>query len=311
MRMSSMKLRVPALLSSISLLALLALAPAPAAAQDPENVDEATAYQLWFLANGAGETDKALELAKEYVKKYPKGEHADYLAKWAQSAQATAFNEALKAKDMKKVLELGEQRLAEDPNDLNYLLQLAINLRKDDAFAKEAEEYGARAIAAIEQGKTPAGADPAKWKKDDILAGLHHGMGLLASKAGKADEALAHFQQSSKLDPDNAALSAYNALLSASIHKDRYDAAVARYKALPEEERSTTEPSEAAKTAVDEANQELDTALDLWAVFLAKGSGQAAFKDMAAKIQSSANELWAYRHPDDAEGFAALVATKK
>jgi hypothetical protein len=297
-------------------IAALFLLPVFAGAQDAE---ETAAYQAWHAANAAKEIPKGYELAKQYVQKYPKGQYAEFLGKWIASARGALFNEALKAKDTKTMLALGQERLAEDPGDLNYLLALALNLRRNALFASPADYTHAAeidtisrsTIAQIEAGKTPAGVDAAKWNKNDALAWLHQNVALIAVKQKQEDEALQRLEQSSKLDPDNASLTAYNAFVCGTLRKERYDGAVARFQALPEAERSGSEPSAAAKAAIDAANQEADATLDCWAKFLALAEGQAAFAEVKPRIEKAAGDLWKYRHPDDPEGLSKLIAAKR
>jgi hypothetical protein len=284
-------------------------------AQEEAALDEIAIYQSWYAANEAKDIAKGYAAARDYLQKFPGGQYAEYLRKWASGARGTLFNQALQAKDMATVLRLGQERLSEDPKDLAYLLSLSLNLRRHELFgsppdythAGEAADFSRRAIALIESGQTPPGADPAKWNRSDALAWLYQNVAVVAARQDEDDEALAAYGKSSELDPGNGSLVAYNSLMSGSIHKGRYDAAAARYQALPEEQRLGPEPGAEAKAAIEEANRHADAAIEQWARFVALAEAQGSYGETREKIAKALVDLWAYRHPDDPEGVAKLI----
>lgn len=277
--------------------------------------DEIAIYQSWHAANEAKDIAAGYAAARDYLQKFPGGQYAEYLKKWASGARGTLFNQAMQAKDMASMLRLGQERLSEDPKDLAYLLSLSLNLRRHELFASppdythasEAADFSRRAIALIDSGQTPPGADPAKWNRSDALAWLHQNVAVVAAKQDKDDEALAAYRKSSELDPDNGSLVAYNSLMSGSIHKSKYDGAVARYQALPEEQRQGAEPSPEAKAVIEEANKHADAAIDEWARFVALAEAQKSYGETREKIAKAVSDLWAYRHPDDPGGVVKLI----
>ncbi len=274
-------------------------------AQGQDAADESSAYTAWYAASQAKEMAKAYELAGQYLAKFPSGQYADFMKKWIGGARGALFNEAIKAKDMDGMLRVGKERLTESPDDLDYLMGMALNLRINELFANpqkathaaEVAELSKRAIDLIEGGKLPTGADPAKWKKDETLAWLYQNQAIVALKQDRDDNALQAFEKSTRLGATNPLIKTYNSLYCVSLRKQKYDAAVARLKALPEAERGDT-PSEAAKAAVAEANREADAAIDCWARFIALAETQKA---------KTASDLFAYRNPQDPEGFRKLV----
>jgi hypothetical protein len=283
-------------------------------AQGQDAADESTAYTAWYAASQAKEVAKACDLAGQYLAKFPSGQYADFLKKWVSGARGALFNEAIKAKDMDAMIRVGKERLAESPDDLDYLLGMALNLRINelfanppkDAHAAEVTELSKRAVDLIEGGKLPTGADPSKWKRDDTLAWLYQNQAIVAMKRDRDDTALQHFEKSTRLAATNPVLKTYNSLYCGSLRKQKYDAAVARFQALPEAERADT-PSEAAKAAIEQANKEADAAIDCWARFVALAEAQNASEDVRARISKTAADLYAYRNPQDPEGFRKLV----
>ena len=306
-----MMIRIQSLLRVL----VVVLVAVPAAAQAPEetNVDEVAAYQAWYLANAAGEAAKATEAARAYIEKFPQGEHAEYLGKWLAGAQWGAFNEAIKKKDMAEMVRLGEARLQQDPKDLAYLYWMSLNLRQNElltsaaaAHHAQAGDFSRRAIDLIAAGGVPAGADPAKWDKDANLAWLHQNLGLVAAKTGQTEAALAAYEASSALAPQDVAIQARNSLGCGSLHKDLYDKAVAAYQALPDAEPAADAPSAAVKEAVDTANRHADAAIECWARFLGV-MGTSGSAELRSRIESTLSALYQYRHPDAPEGYKALV----
>jgi hypothetical protein len=302
--------------TALSLVLALALVPAVAAPQDA--TEEVTAYSSWLAASQAKDAEKALGLANDYLTKFPKGQYAQYLTKWVTATRGALFNQAIASKNVGAMLKLGREHLAAHPDDLDYVLALALNLRRLELFAsppvethaKDTNELSQKAIALIEAGKLPTGASAATWPKNATLAWLTQNVAIVAARQQKTDAALAALAKSSSLDPKNASLGSYNALLCGTLRKSRYDAPVATFKALPEAERGAT-LSANAKAALDDANAQADAAVDCWARFLALSDGQPAFASLRGKIEKTAGELYAYRHPDQPDGLSALVAHQK
>jgi tetratricopeptide (TPR) repeat protein len=284
-----------------------------ARAQDA--VEESVAYHAWYAANEAKDVPKALTLAKEYLAKHPQGQQAEFLTSWVAGARGALFNEAIQKKDMAALVGLGKERLAEDPNDLAYLLSLSMQLRRHELFASppvfthgaEAADFGQRAIALIEAGKTPPGVDPAKWSKNDTVSWLYQNVAAVRYKDGQKDEALAAFTKASALDPDNATLVAYNDLYCGLIHKDRYDDAARRFQALPEAERTAAEASPAVKAALEEVNQHADDAIKSWARFVALAEAKGILAATREQIAKTLGDLWTYRNPEDPDGLKKLI----
>ena len=295
----------------ISILVVL-LAPARPSAAQETSPEEGSAYQAWFAADAAKDQPKAMDAAQAYLDQYPKGKYADYLGKWLTEARGSLFNEAMKKKDMAEMIRIGELQLKRDPKDLTYLYWMALSLRQNELLggkpvhAREAADFSKRAIELIESGAQPAGVDAAKWNKDANLAWLHQNLALLAAEGGNKDDALKEYETASGLAPKDVAIQARGALGCGSIYKDKYDAAVAKYQALPEAERSSASPSPEAKQLIDDANANADKAIDCWARFLAVTKGTAS-EAVRSKMEATLAAMYKYRHPEEPEGYKALV----
>jgi hypothetical protein len=284
------------------------------AAQEAD-IDETVAYTAWYAASQENDVAKAYQAAREYLEKYPSGQYADFLQKWAGQARGALFNQAIQAKDVDAIVRLGRERLAEEPNDLAYLVALALNLRRFELFAAppvfahadDAEEFSRKALDLIDAGQVPAGTDPAQFKKDETRAWLHQNLAILAARKEQPDVALEHYAKSSELDPANAGLNTYNSLMCGSLYKNRYDAAVARFQGLPEEARQASPLADEAQAVLDEANREADAAIECWARFAALSEAQGGSADLRTRITDALNALYAYRNPDNPEGAKELI----
>jgi tetratricopeptide (TPR) repeat protein len=301
---------------TILVLAAAWLAAAPLRAQEEGNAEEVAAYGAFHAAQTAGDAAKASELARAYLEKFPKGQYAEYLSKYLGSARWQRFNEAIKKKDMGGMITVGREGLTADPGDVNYLYWMAVNLRQNEllgggepAHAKEAEEFTLKAIERIEAGGVPVGVDAAKWDKSANQGLLYQSLALLAAKRGETAKALEHYQKSSSLAPKDVAINARNYLGCGTLHKSAYDDAVAKYQALPEAARTADPPAAEATAAVDLANKEADAAIDCWARFLAVTAANPS--DTRTKVEQALGALYQYRHPDQPQGYQALVEKYK
>jgi hypothetical protein len=101
------------------------------------------------------------------------------------------------------------------------------------------------------------------------------------------------------------AINARNRLGCGTLHKSKYDAAVAKYQALPEAARTSDPPAAEAAAAIDVANREADAAIDCWARFLAVTAANPS--DVRTRVEQALAALYQYRHPDQPLGYQALV----
>lgn len=304
---------LPQFPTAAALILACALAPAPILGQEQKadevrDADEVAAYMAWYGANTAGDTAKAMAAAKEYLEKYPKGENVAFVRKWLAGVQWQGFNEAVKKKDMAELVRIARERLGEDPSFAYwaawYLRQNELLVSAAAAHAKEAEELSRVALEFVEKGGVATGIEQAKFDKSANLAWLHQNLALVAAKAGRRNEALEHYEKSSQLAPADAALNARNQLGCGSLHKDLYDEAVAKYQALPAADRAPEKPAPAAQEAIDAANGHADSAIQCWARFL---SGKSGSPELRARIEAAVGALWSYRHPEQPDGWKALV----
>jgi hypothetical protein len=280
-----------------------------AAAQDPKQA-EADAYKAWYDANAAKDLSKAIPLAKEYLEKFPNGQYAGYLRdKWLPQTQGYLFSEARKAKNTAEMITIGRQALEKDPENLDYLYLLAIDLRTNEistnppnyAHAGEAAEFTERAIKLIEGGKVPGVfADKSKWNQNAQLAYLYQTLAIVAEQKKDSDKALQLYMKASSLDGTNVV----NYFACGRLHQEKYLSAVQKYQAFPEADRTADPAKPEVKAALDEANKHADMVIDCWARFVAMSPNKTQVRDQVEKVIT---DLYKYRHPESPDGLQKLI----
>jgi len=281
----------------------------PAAATPDPKQAEADAYKAWYDANAAKDFSKAVPLAKEYLEKFPNGQYASYLRdKWLPQTRGYLFGEALKAKNSNDMISLGREALEKDPENLDYLYLLAVNLRANEisaatpnyAHASEAADFSQRAIKLIEAGKVPAVVDKAKWNQNQQLAYLYQTLAIISEQKKETDKALELYAKAATLDGTNV----INYFSCGRLHQEKYLASVQKYQAFPEADRTADPAKPEVKAALDEANKHADMVIDCWARFVALTPTKTTTRDQVEKVIT---DLYKYRHPESPDGLQKLI----
>lgn len=323
-------LMVAALTFTFTLCAPLAWAEASApgaVAQDP-TPEEAAAYKAWFDANSAKDYPKAMELAKAYLEKFPSGKYAAYLKKqWIPSIRAMRWKEAADAKNTTEVIKVGKEVLAEDPDNLDYLSALVVQVRTNELFANpanyahaaDAADFAERVIRHIEAGKTPTSADPAKFNKNVTLAYMHQTLAVIYDHDKNTDKALAEYEKAAVLEPSNPAFFFH----CGRIHNDRYaasaqkyDAAQKKVDAIPEADRNAAEPKPEVKAALEETKAALaevksraEPVINCWARYLGLTADKPS--DARTTLLGVVTGLYKFLHNNSEDGLTKLIDENK
>ena len=274
---------------------------------DPAKKAEAEAYKAWYDART--DSSKGLPLAKAYVEKFPSGANVGYVKNYIAKARGEAFNQAMQSKDVAKMIQLGNEALAEDPNSLDYLYLLAYSIRQDElgarsyAHASEAADYSNRAIKLIEDGKVPAVVPKDQFKKNSTLNYLYQNLALIEVNKKNNDKALEYYSKAASLDASDP----QNFLQCGVVHQIKYQAALVKYQGMPEADRTAAEPKPEVKAALDEVNREADSVIDCWARFMAVSANNAAYASTRTQVGTALSDLYKYRHPDSPEGLQKLI----
>jgi hypothetical protein len=288
---------------------------APPTAPQEVSAEEAAAYKAWYEANQAKDYPKAMELAKAYLAKFPNGNATNvaFLKKWIPQVRGMQFKQAADAKNMAEIIRVGKEVLAEDPDNLDYLLAMIVQIRTNELFANpanfshaaEAADFAERAIRLLEGGKSPTGADP-KFNKNVTIAYLRGTLAVIYEHDKNIDKALAEYEKAAQLEATNATFFFH----CGRIHNDKYAAAAQKYQQIPEADRDAAEPKPEVKAALEEVNKQADAVITCWARFLGLAKGDFS-PDTQEKIKKALMDLYKYRHPDSTDGLQKLIDQNK
>jgi hypothetical protein len=295
--------------------ALVLVPAAPAAAQEVVQ-DEGSAYRAWYEATQAKDLTKALVTARAYVAQYAAGQYAEAIKAWLLPAE---FEAAVKEKRAGDMIKFGRELLAKEPENLVVLIQLAFALRNNELLASpasyehvaEAVEFSNKAIALLEAGKTPAGAQT--FDKSTSLAWLTQVLALNEAKNGTPENAIKLYDKSTALASGNAQLVGRNLINVYGIRQTSYNEAVKAFKALPEADKTASEPKPELKAALDRVNQEADALVDSAAGFVAFAKAKSLAPATRDKVNQTLEAVYKTRHPEDAAlaGLQKLLQEKE
>ncbi|HKQ08879.1 MAG TPA: hypothetical protein VJ464_27400 [Blastocatellia bacterium] len=276
------------------------------AAQDAA-AQEAATYKTWYDLNNAKDYPKALEAAQAYLEKYPNGQYAAYLKKWMPQARATMLGEAVKAKNLAEIDRLGKEIMAADPDNLDFALFLASQLRTLDTnfqYVPDTTQFTQTSIRLIEAGKAPTNSP--SFKKSETLGYLHDTLATIDEHNKETDKALEHYMHAAMNDPMNARYF-FNC---GRLHQGRYAVAAADYQKLPEADRTAAEPKPEVKAALDKVNAEADGVINCWARFMGLPKNDYP-ADVKQKVMTALTDLYKYRNNGSDAGLSKLIDDNK
>ncbi|MFY9609805.1 MAG: hypothetical protein WAU45_14450 [Blastocatellia bacterium] len=302
----------PAMLTS---LASARTAEDQAAAQDPK-AEEAAAYKAWYDANAAKDYAKAMELAKAYVEKYPGGQNVAYLKeKWVPSTRTLLFNQAIAQKNMADMIRVGTDVLADNPDNLDYLIAMSVQLRTNELFAtppnfahaKEAAEFTERAMKLIESGKTPTPNPNSPFDKNKTIAFFDQTLAVIDDHNKNIDKALDRYRHAASLDP----MSPLYFFHIGRLNQEKYLAAAKKFQELPEADREASPPKPEVKAALDDVNKYADGVINGWVRYLGLTADKPTTGDTRSKVDTVVSELYKFRNNNSTDGLAKLIEQNK
>ena len=251
----------------------------------------------------------AFELGKKYLKEFPNGKVRCVSKQVGSRTRAKLFNIAYRERNSDAMISLGNEALAAEPDNLNYVITLALHLITNELNAKppdythatEAETFTRRAVKLIESGKKPAN-DP-QWNRNQSLTYFYQVLGGIEERKKNPDKALEYYEKACKTDAENA-LSFFS---SGRIYEDRYLKAVERYRAIPEAERNAPVPRSQVKAVLEELTDAADATIDRWATFLKLTATNNTYGATRSQVEKAVAELYKYRHPEAPDGYQVLI----
>lgn len=250
-------------------------------------------------------------MAKEAIGLYPTSQYAPYFKDQITQARGGLFQQAITENKSADAFRIGGEVLAEDPNNLNYLLtladysgRLAKGPSKDFSFSDKGSEYAKKAIELINSGKQPLGVEPAKWEqsKGTTVAAMFQNIGFFSLKANKGEDALVAFNESLKsycADP----ITHY---LVAQVHKNKYEALSQQYNSMTDDQKTSDE----GKAVLEKINPVIDQIVEAYGKMMAfsEGKGLDALRN---GVKPDFEGFYKYRHDGKADGMEEYVAGLK
>ncbi len=204
------------------------LPPAP-----PVNPEEEAAYKLFFEAK---EDSLRVKLGEEFQEKFP-------TSRYLESVYATLISAYQNLGQEEKMLASGEKTLVINADNVAALVTLtkALARRTDpqslDAQQKfdKAEKYGKHALELIPALRKPENVTEEVFVKikNDALADIHGGLGLIYLRKERIAESIAELEQATKIStsPDPVDFYLLGIVLQAS---KRYEESIAAYGSCAE-----------------------------------------------------------------------------
>lgn len=281
----------------------------PAAAAQTQKADPATerkAYDTLTAITAETNCTKKLTMAKEALGLYATTSYASYIKDQVNNARGCLLQEALKADKVEDAIKVGDEVLAEDPDNLNYILTLADAIGRQGkkavyTFADKGTQYATKAIALIDAGKSPAGLPEAEWSKRKplVLASMHQNLALFLIKAEKSDEALTELKKSAELDCSDP-ITHY---LTAQVHNKKYEALGKEYGALTDDEKI----ADKGKEILAKIDTVVDLILDAYGKMMASSEGKQGFDPLRTRVKPAIEELYKYRHDGKPDGMQQFL----
>jgi uncharacterized protein YxeA len=261
-----------------------------------------------------GAAKEAYDFAKEYIQKYPADDDAiarfqkKYVGDYEAAAKLTRkvkLKELIEAKKFDESFALGQQILADEPDDLITLYMLSraglfSAHSGNEAHSAATANYARKAIQLMQ-----AGAVLPNESKDESLGVLHFALGLTTIRTSPRD-AINAFKQVATLTntAKNDPLTFY--LLGAAYEAAEYDKASADYKTQCATPEQVASPS--CKALSDVLNATVDRIIDAYARAVSLSGTNAKFATQKAEWLKQLTLYYKYRHEDKEDGLNELIA---
>lgn len=169
--------------STVLLLLLMISVSNAIFAQKQKSRDELI-KEIATLSNSqtAGDKEKAFELSKEFLTRFPKDKEAAKVKGFVKNFQKFTFGNALGDKKYAEFFKIGKEILTEEPENADIALNLAYGgyaallTNKDLSFGDDAVKYAQLTLQLMEKGIFPAEYTPFT-SKDDALAWMYYIIG--------------------------------------------------------------------------------------------------------------------------------------
>jgi tetratricopeptide (TPR) repeat protein len=279
--------------------------------QDPKEKEEQDLYKAWYEAKKAGDNTKVIEIAKEFVEKFPNSKMITYVKPSIQTSRTVLLTKATTDKNVSEIINQAKLAISENPDkELDYDSFIVAQIATLELYAqppnfshaREATEYAQKSISLIDAGKTPSTPD---FKKNVALAYLYNVQAVIAKNDKNTDKALEMYQKAASYEPANPQYY----LQCGSLHQQKYAAAANEYQQFPEDKR-VVEPDKmepAVKASLDKVNGEADAVIKCWAKFVGLTRDKKEWDGTRAQVEKVLTDLYKFRHNDSTDGLEQLI----
>jgi tetratricopeptide (TPR) repeat protein len=234
-------------------------------AAPPVNAEEDAAIKAFRdIPNDSANLQKKLQAGNDFVQKYPTSRYRAEVYSWLVKGYMTAG-------DVPKMQAAGEKDLELNPNDVQILAimgsalprSLPSNLSPEEKekILAQAEQYSNKAIELGPTITKPAGMpdDMFIGAKNQTMAMAYSGLGLVAFRRGKFNDAIPNLEKSVGLEPQPDPVNYYVLALSneKASHFDDAVTAFTKCAAIPSGLQAT------CKQGIDEAKKLSTTQLSV------------------------------------------------
>lgn len=261
--------------------------------------------------------DKAYVLAKKYLA-CPTAAGEESIAAYLRDKFVAPMDKARRApqvsslvyekKDFAKAFEMGKQILAEEPDNLRVLTDLAYAgylaaSNKVNTFNADTLNYARKAIQLLQAGGTLENWAP-YTSKDEALAYLNNSIGVLTIGENPS-EALRHLLKAAQLEGKLKKDAITYGYIGDAYQSGPYDKLAAAYKACCEGKDETPE----SKLALENLNQVIDRMIDAYARAVALSGSDAASQARKKAWMETLTNWYKFRNKDSVTGLDSLIAS--
>ncbi len=317
-------IRVFAIYTTLALLPVLgnvielkAQTPAASPAQGQCTPENKLAWYTEFRATFKTDQNKAYDLAQKYlacpseageesIRNYLKNTFVAVIDKARRTPRVSEL--VYDKKDYAKAFELGRQVIADEPDNVRVLMDLAYAgylaaSSRVDTFNTDSLVYAKKAIQTLQAGSVPDTWAPYA-NKDEALSYLNNTVGVLTLPKNAA-EALPYFLKAGQLEGKLKKQAITYVYIAEAYQSGPYDKLSADYKARFEGKDESPE----SKLALENVNQVIDRMIDAYARAVALAGNEAATQASKKAWMDALTTWYKYRHNQSDVGLTDLIAS--
>jgi len=291
------------------------------ASQDQCTTENKDAWYASFREFRPTDQPKAYDAAKKYLGCVASSSETptdaqkaiiEYLKKWT-----TAYEEGTRKNKLPTLIytdknypaayALGKELLAQDPENLKYLIDLGANGYlaagpKNPSLTPDALTYAKKAIQLLESGKTVDSWQPLSGK-DEALAYLHYTVGYLTLETDPAG-ALTHLIKAANAETPLKKSALTYGYIAGAYESGPYAKQSEAYKACCAGKEETPD----SKLMLANINQVVDRMVDAYARAVALAGSDSAVAKLKTAWNESLTSYYKFRHNDSPAGLDQMVA---